>query len=561
MEAGERSDAVAAAPAKPISIALVLVTFSLWAGAVYFHALNGSFVSDDVYYVQLNEYVHHLNVANVLAILDPSGPLIRVVENYAPVHLLLHGIVWQLFGGQVIAHHLVNVLAHALASALLFVLLRRWTGREIPSLLGASFFLLHPANVEAVAWISQLKTTSAMVLMLAGLLWHPKRPALALASFALALLAKPMAAVGIFVAIALGLAVQRGAAAGVPPGGARDWRWRWLAGWGVALLAFGLAEIRAFSETAGTYVVQIPDLATRVRTIFAVALRYLAMAVSGYGLSPFQDLKPATSWLDPWWLASLPVLGVLGWRLAVTLRRRSVEAAFWIWAALSFAPISGVVPLPHIIADRYLYFILPGLIGGVLLAGAEAVQRIPAVPGRPAFAHLGRVLAVLAVVWIAALARLAYARSFVWRSETTVMADTMIHYPEGRWALVARAAKAAARGERESAVEYLERARDMGFRKLDVLLTPRYANLRGTPGFDALLIEFADDWIERVKSIPHPNQEDLLVLAQGYIVKGDLDAAQGALEGAVSAGGARTDFARAALVQLEQMRRGAKPAP
>ena len=100
------------------------------------------------------------------------------------LHMLLHAAEWHVFGTQVRGYHVVNVILHALVSWLLVLLLL--TSRIPPSaaLLGGSFFLLHPANVEAVAWISQLKTTSAMALALGALLAHPRRPALGALLFA-----------------------------------------------------------------------------------------------------------------------------------------------------------------------------------------------------------------------------------------------------------------------------------------------------------------------------------------------------------------------------------------
>ena len=87
-----------------------------------------------------------------------------------------------------------HVLLHALASVLLVLLLRRSGVSDAAALLGGAFFLVHPANVEAVAWISQLKTSSALVLTLLALLALERRPALSSFAFGLGLLAKPIAA-------------------------------------------------------------------------------------------------------------------------------------------------------------------------------------------------------------------------------------------------------------------------------------------------------------------------------------------------------------------------------
>ena len=56
---------------------------------VYAPALDGAFVSDDQHYVWGNPYVRDATPANVREILDPQGAVVPLVENYAPVHLLL----------------------------------------------------------------------------------------------------------------------------------------------------------------------------------------------------------------------------------------------------------------------------------------------------------------------------------------------------------------------------------------------------------------------------------------------------------------------------------------
>ena len=97
--------------------------------------------------------------------------------------------------------HLENVAWHAGAAVLLFLALRRLTGRLGPSLLVAALFGLHPMNVESVAWIAERKNVlCAFFTLLALWSWahYARRPALApwlgsIAALALALLAKPMA--------------------------------------------------------------------------------------------------------------------------------------------------------------------------------------------------------------------------------------------------------------------------------------------------------------------------------------------------------------------------------
>ena len=66
-------------------------------------------------------------------------------------------LVCQVFGLAPWAHHLTNVLLHALNAALVFALLQQMTGARWRSLLVAALFGWHPLHVESVAWVSERK--------------------------------------------------------------------------------------------------------------------------------------------------------------------------------------------------------------------------------------------------------------------------------------------------------------------------------------------------------------------------------------------------------------------
>ncbi len=518
---------------------------------VYAPALRGSFVSDDEHYVERNVFVHELTVDNVVAILDPTSVLAVIVENYAPVHILLHALEWQLFGENVLGYHVVNVLLHALASLLLVLLLGRSGVSARASAIGGAFFLVHPANVEAVAWISQLKTSSAMVLCLGALLLHPRRPRWAALLFALSLLAKPTAAVALFVAAVLGWArtapdpdTRTKAAKPV------DWRWGWLAVQAGILVVFAVAEFTAFGQTAGQAPALYADAGDRVRGIFAVALRYLVMAATSYGLSAFHE-PDRVGLLDPWWLASLPVLAALGWRVLRTLRARREEAAWWTFALVSFAPICGVIPLPFPLADRYLYFILPGLIGGVVLAGESALPGLARRTGVAAD-RLGRGVQIAAVLLVLLFAARSFDRARVWQSPERVMADATLHYPDGVAAKTQRATAAARAGDAATAVALLEAAHARGYNRLDHLLMDGYAPIQGAPAFESLKRKWAREWIERLSRNEAPSQHELRLIAQAQIVLGDLAAARDTIRRAIDRGGPITESLQGDLAEVER---------
>jgi hypothetical protein len=512
--------------------------------AVHGPALSGPFVSDDRYYLLDNLYVRQLTPSHALAILDPTSDVTLMTANWAPVHLYAHAVQWRLFGNQVVPYHVCNLALHAGASTLLVALLLGAGLGSAAALVGGAVFLLHPANVEAVAWVSQIKTLLAMLLMLAALVWRETRPALSTLAFALGLLSKalaaialPFAAVQTWVRAASGAdgRLERRASAGV------------LAAWAAVFAVFALVQFVAFRH-ANQSVGAAGELATRVYTAAALGARYLAMAATGYGVSAFHEPAPVRSALDPWVIAALVAGLALAARTLWCLRARREEAAWWILAAGSWLPIAQVFPFLYPMADRYLYFILPGLIGGVLLAGRELLARL-APPARVTAARVALAFGVLACVGFAVQS---HDRAAVWRSEAALLADSVEHYPNGPTALWLRARDAALRGDDVAALAALRAATVSGPRGFHETATePAFARLRGRQDFEALLDDLARRQIASILRARRLTEANLMHLALAYARIGDTAAARDALERALAQGGAYAGPIREQLRALE----------
>jgi len=124
----------------------------------------------------------------------------QAAQQYYP---LLHSAFWvehRLWGDSVAGYHLTNILLHVLAACLLVTIVRalRRPGAELAGLL----FALHPVCVEAVAWISEQKSTLSAVFYLSSALVYLRFDRdrrrrlyfLALGLFVLALLSKTVTA-------------------------------------------------------------------------------------------------------------------------------------------------------------------------------------------------------------------------------------------------------------------------------------------------------------------------------------------------------------------------------
>jgi tetratricopeptide (TPR) repeat protein len=159
----------------------------------YLPALRGSMLWDD-------------NMHVTRADLQPLHGLWRIwfdlgaTQQYYP---LLHSAFWlehRLWGDAVLGYHLTNAALHAASACLVVMIVRRLS---LPGASLAGFvFALHPVCVEAVAWISEQKSTLSGVFYLAAALMYlhfdrtrrKSRYFVALGLFVLALMSKTVTA-------------------------------------------------------------------------------------------------------------------------------------------------------------------------------------------------------------------------------------------------------------------------------------------------------------------------------------------------------------------------------
>jgi hypothetical protein len=153
-----------------VVLGLVLANLALYRGA-----LDLGFLSvDDPDYVQNNPYIESFSAANLKHIFTQPYS-----ANYAPANLLSYALDVALAKGKsAAAIHLSNVLWHGFVACMVYLLAFTIRPRILPAAAAAGLFLLHPAHVEVVAWISSRKdlvATSFAVLSMAAYLQYRRR--------------------------------------------------------------------------------------------------------------------------------------------------------------------------------------------------------------------------------------------------------------------------------------------------------------------------------------------------------------------------------------------------
>jgi hypothetical protein len=492
-------------------------------------ALRGPVVSDDVLVFAGVPEVNQPSVESLAVLVDPRGEPVQVTANWAPLHLVAHMLAVGAFGTPFedpYPHHVLNGLVHGLNAVLLAALL---ASRGVPAaaaLLGGLLFLVHPANVETAAWISQLKTLLAFAFGFGALLALVRRPALATLLFALALLAKPSASAVLAAAIVFEAQRRSG-----PPR-----RTAWLFGWGLLLVLYTLPEFVAFRST-GEFRQELP-LGPRALQAVAIAGRYLVLALTGVGASTFHQPLPPASALDPWlWLGLVTLLG-FGF---VSLRAlwRGHPAAGWLGlAAAAYLPIAQLFPFRYPMADRYLYFVLPGLLGAALVTLAPRLRLGFGAAAAHGLRHAPRALLALgaaALVASAAFGAQFHRRAGIWASPEGVEVDAAIHYPDGIAGQLTLARRLITQGDLAGAVDAIERAHARGHTNPSAFLhDPSFQPLLVDERYIGLLQGMTERWLARARQLPRSGAGHWVGIAQAELFMGRAEPAFEALDRAES---------------------------
>jgi tetratricopeptide (TPR) repeat protein len=152
--------------------ALVLIACAVC--ITYGNTLKNDFIHDDRAEILLNPYVR--DSSNIWKIFTTAawafgsvGPYTFSSNYYRPVQYLSYAVLYRIFGSEPWGYHLYKLLSHLIVSWLVFWIYRRCLQEYSASLLGALVFAVHPANTEAVSWISGITDTTCALLFLLSL--------------------------------------------------------------------------------------------------------------------------------------------------------------------------------------------------------------------------------------------------------------------------------------------------------------------------------------------------------------------------------------------------------
>lgn len=353
-------------------VLLLLLGLAVWMPSIHNNTVN----LDTPWLVVENPILSTGELRHVFAIVfDFSLPTRLVLgAEYLPVRDVSVLFDFAIFQERWWAHHLVNLVWYLLSCGLLLTLFRKLLPDERQAWLAAAIFMVHPVHVESVAWLASRKDVVSLALFIgAVLVWLRggwRWLALSTLCMGLSYWAKNTAVTLPAILVVLSVLHVRQSPL--------KWSW-WLQWIPYALVALiGLKLTLHVGDMVAMMSAPRADSAWGIFVIeVQVILGYLWTMVWPSSLSVYY---PEPTVVEP---TALPfVLGLLAVALMLVplalWRRFPVAAIGVLWFFITLLPVSQIVPIQNLIADRYL--LLPS--AGLILAGVSFIP--PRALRRPA---------------------------------------------------------------------------------------------------------------------------------------------------------------------------------
>lgn len=352
---------------------------------VYIPSFWHSYVWDDWTMIANNESLREWkNIPSYFT--DPNtfthDPGDKTLNEWRPLRNIYYLITFKLHALNPAGWHFQHVLLHCLTAALLLALFHRLYRHALahppsallpPAVQAATWFAVlawavHPANIEVTAWLKSADDVLACAITLAALLiLFPlnqhltySRAILGGLVFWIAFLAKisiapiPL----IYVTLWVVLASDRKKAVRHKP--------MWL---GTAMLFAGLAISLLIRKLALGKLEQTDYMAGNLSLMMATMVpaisRYLQLTFWPFWptvqIADYVGWPLETSWNSPNVIFHLCLLLAAGLIIILISRRNRVFLAAFLFAGLAFAPVSNIIPMMQIMAERFMYFPLMGI--------------------------------------------------------------------------------------------------------------------------------------------------------------------------------------------------------
>jgi Tfp pilus assembly protein PilF len=431
---------------KAICVILFLLVVSL-----FLPTLKNDFVNlDDDVYVTANS---HVRQGLTWATIKWSFHSTEGGIYWHPLTWLSHTLDWQLFGANAWGHHLTGLLLHALNAVLVFLVLQTMTGSVGRSLFVAALFGLHPTHVETAVWVAErkglLSTLFWLLTMLAYARYTQERKVhssntktyyrLALLSFTLGLMSKPMVVTLPFVLLLLDYwpldrIVEKTGGQGTHVG-------RYSIGELLRekvpffVMALLISVVTYFAQKGGGSQILNIAMKTRIENVPVACCRYIGKLF--YPVNLCVNYPQPDHWPLTFVIAASGLLLLLSIVAFLARLRYPYFIVGWLWFLGTLVPVIGLVQVGwagQSMADRYMYLSLIGLFIPMAWGVVDFTKHLH----QPRWVLSGAAFAALAVCSVLTVRQISFWRNSgtLFRHAIAVTKDNWLAYNNlGFWLL------------------------------------------------------------------------------------------------------------------------------
>ena len=450
---------------------------------IYSNSLGGKFLIDDNFYIVNNVHVRDLKDIPFFFTNRSATTFARLQGDiYRPLTPLSFAIDYSFWKLNSFGYHLTNVLSHSFNVILLFLFLWLAFKDVFLAFFASAFFASHPIQTEVVAYISGRPSVLFLFFYLLALIFYvlflerSKKIYLiySLIFYLASLFSKEMAITLPLILIAYDIHFFN-----KDPFRKKVYRYApyiILTIFFVFTRSIVLKKVSQCGWWGGSpYYTFL--------TMSRVLIEYLKLLISPLRLCAFYEIDISTSICESRVLAALASLMVLVIALPVIFKRSRITCFCICWFFITLLPVSNMIPLRALMAERFLY--LPSIGFSVLLAlFIEKIQKASVWPS----ARTGRAIGI----WIATILIILYSvrtmiRNEDWKDPMTISKTIVEADPLNSWGLGLLGASYSEEGRYEEAIKTLKKA---------IYLAPNYAFPRTALGVCYLKVARYDDAVE-----------------------------------------------------------------
>lgn len=392
---------------------------------IYSTALTGPFIWDDEHFVQRNPAI--TSIEKVPEYFTSKGTYAERGDFsiYRPLRNVSYLIDYLLFGLNPSGFHLINVILHIQNIILLSYMVKLMTGNTFTSLLSAILFAFHPVQTEAVSWIKGRDDLIATFFYLSSLTLYIKCAGRkgylywgSIISFALALLSKETAITLPLIILLYNLHFPK---EGRTITKASYYPYIYL------LLSYILLRTVALGGEVGQTDYWGGSFITAFYTNWTGMVYYLKLLFFPVNLCADYLMFPIrTTFFDFYVVGAVAVILLLLGLAFFSFKKGNRLLSFSVlWFFVALIPVSNIVPIQIVIAERFLY--LPSI--GVFTCSAVFISSLTDVLGKKMGSGNNKITIVLISTISLFLASMTVDRNHVWTDEHLFWQDVIDKSP------------------------------------------------------------------------------------------------------------------------------------